>query len=70
MDTLIHFISLGFIPLLALLVFSGLQEIYQGLKEHFEFSGFKISEIAFDQNESDLTQGFGYRKINTSFCKS
>lgn len=70
MDTVIHFISLGIIPLLALLIFSGFREIYHGLKEHYEFSGFRVSELTFNQNKIDLSHNFGYRKINTSFCKS
>lgn len=70
MDIIINIISLCFIPLLAMLVFSGLREIYQGLKEYFEFDGIKISELAINRQTHQLTISFGFTKFNSSFCKS
>lgn len=70
MDLVLQVIGLGFIPLLALLVLSGTSEIYHGLKDHFGFQGFKVSEMAFKHSSFDLNENFGFRKFNTSFCKN
>jgi|TARA_R110002096_G_scaffold416576_2_gene619204 hypothetical protein len=70
MDILLQVIGLCFIPLLAILVFSGMSEIYQGLKDHFGFQNFKVSEMAFKHRAIDLNDNFGFRRFNTNFCKS
>lgn len=70
MDILLQVIGLCFIPLLAILVFSGLHEIYHGLKDHFGFQNFRVSEMAFKHSAIDFNENFGFRKFNTSFCKN
>ncbi|MBT5072219.1 MAG: hypothetical protein HOJ34_11950 [Kordiimonadaceae bacterium] len=70
MDIIINIIGLCFIPLLGMLVFSGIYEIYHGLKEYYKFDGIKISEMAFNQSALQLTKSFGFTKFKSDFCKS
>ena len=70
MDILIQVIGYCFIPLMAIVIISGIGEIYRGLKEHFAFQGFKIYEFSFDQRANDFKTTFSFQKLNTSFCKS
>lgn len=70
MDILLQVIGFSFIPLLAILIAGGVVDIYQGLKEHYKFRDFKISEIAFNQNANDVVANFGFTKFNTDFCKN
>ena len=67
MDILLQVIGLSFIPLLAVLIFSGACDIYHGLREHFDIRPFKISKISFDQRA--FVENFAFRKFKTSFCK-
>jgi len=70
MDIIINIIGLCFIPLLGVLVFSGIHEIYHGLKEYFKFDGIKISELAFKKQAHQFTKNIGFIKFNSNFCKS
>ena len=69
MDILIQVIGYCFIPLMLIVIISGFNEIYRGLKEHFAFQGFKIYEFSFDQRVNDFKAKFVFRKMNTNFCK-
>jgi len=69
MDILLQVIGLSFIPLLAMLIFSGASDIYHGLKQYFDIRSFKISEMAFDQRAVGFVDNFGFRKLKTNFCK-
>jgi len=69
MDMLLQVIGFGFIPLLAILIAGGMVDIYQGLKEHYQFRDFKISEIKFKQNANNIVENFGFTRFNTNFCK-
>lgn len=64
MDIVMQLIGLGFIPLLAILVFGGINEIYQGLKEHLGFKKPLISEFNFNGKALEFIESFGFRKIN------
>lgn len=70
MDLLLQIIGFSIIPLLAILIAGGVVDIYRGLKEHYKFRDFKVSEMAFNQNTSDLVEDLGFTKFNTKFCKN
>lgn len=70
MELALQIIGLGFIPLIGILVYSGLNDIYCGLKEHYGSQSFKISELPFNQKAHNFVTGLGFRKINSSFCRS
>jgi len=69
MDLLIQIIGYSFIPLLLILIVSGMREIYQGLKEHYQFEGFKVSQLPYNEKASNLAKSFGFRNLNVDFCK-
>ncbi|MBT5186007.1 MAG: hypothetical protein HOH19_03285 [Kordiimonadaceae bacterium] len=69
MDLLIQIIGYSFIPFLAILIASGISEIYQGLKEHYQFKGFKVTQIPFNEKTNIMVKSFGFRQLNIGFCK-
>jgi len=70
MDILIQVIGYGFIPLFGIIVASGIHEIYLGLKEHFAQRQVKIIEIPINFKFEPIVESFGFRRINSNFCKN
>ena len=69
MDIILQIIGLGFIPLLGMLVYSGIHEIYLGLKEHFSFKRIEVFEMPFRAKAIEIIENFGYRKLEINFNK-
>ena len=69
MDIILNLIGLSFIPLLILMMASGLSDIYYGLQEHFSFSKAKISILPVNFKSHDVSEKFGFRKLNINFSK-
>lgn len=70
MDILLNIIGLGFIPLLILMVAGGLSDIYYGLQEHFSFNKAKFTMVPVNFKSHDITEKFGFRKLDINFSKS
>lgn len=70
MDVFLQIIGFSFIPLLGIMVYCGLQEIFSGLKEYYGTKSFIIIELPFKQKAQDIVSGIGLRKIDTNFCRS
>ncbi len=68
MDILLNIIGLSFIPLMLMLVLSGLNEIYQGLREHYQITDVKLSEVPLEAKSFYLVKNQGLRKLNIDFC--
>lgn len=70
MDILIQITGFCFIPLLSILIYSGVKEIFSGLKEHYQFEGVKFSVIPFNGKMNEFIKSFGLRRLNVDFVKS
>ena len=68
MDILLNIIGLSFIPLIFILVVSGLNEIYQGLKEYYQITDVKLSEVPLEAKSFYFVKNQGFRKLNIDFC--
>ena len=69
MDIILNIIGLGFIPLLILMLAGGLSDIYRGLQEHLEFKNAKITVLPVNFKSHDITEKFGFRKLNINYSK-
>ncbi len=69
MEILMQFIGLSFIPLLGILVWGGISEIFTGLREHYGARTPLIIELPFKEKAKDFAKGLGFRKIKTDFCR-
>ena len=69
MDIILNIIGLGFIPLLILMLARGLNDIYRGLQEHLESNNVKITVLPANFKSHDITEKFGFRKLNINFTK-
>ena len=69
MDIILNIIGLGFIPLLILMLAGGLNDIYRGLKEHLELNNVKITVLPVNFKSHDITEKFGFKKLNINFSK-
>ncbi len=70
MEILFQLIGLSFIPLLGILIWGGVSEIFVGLREHFGARPPFIVELPFKEKAKDLASSVGFRKIDTEFCRS
>lgn len=69
MDIILNIIGLGFIPLLILMLAGGLNDIYRGLQEHLELNNVKITVLPVNFISHDITEKFGFKKLNINFSK-
>lgn len=69
MDIFLNLIGFSFIPLLILMLAGGLNDIYRGLQEHFAFNDPKISLLPVNFKAHDISEKFGFRKLNVNFSK-
>ena len=69
MEILMQFIGLSLIPLLGILVWGGISEIFAGLREHYGARTPFIVELPFKDKAKEIANSLGYRKINTDFCR-
>lgn len=69
MDIILNLIGLSFIPLLILMLAGGLSDIYRGLQEHFALSNPKITLLPVNFKSHDITEKFGFRKLNVNYSK-
>jgi len=69
MDIILNIIGLGFIPLLILMLAGGLNDIYRGLQEHLELNNVKITVLPVNFKSHDITEKFGFKKLNINFSK-
>lgn len=69
MDIILNIIGLGFIPLLILMLAGGLNDIYRGLKEYLELNNVKITVLPVNFKSHDITEKFGFKKLNINFSK-
>jgi hypothetical protein len=69
MEIILNIIGLGFIPLLILMLAGGLNDIYRGLKEHLELNNVKITVLPVNFKSHDITEKFGFKKLNINFSK-
>ena len=69
MDIILNLIGLSFIPLLILMMASGLSDVYHGLQEHFSLNKVKISILPVNFKSHDVSEKFGFRKLNINFSK-
>lgn len=69
MDIILNLIGLSFIPLLILMLAGGLSDIFCGLRDHFELNNPKITILPVNFRSHDVTQKFGFRKLNVNFSK-
>lgn len=69
MDIILNIIGLGFIPLLILMLAGGLNDIYRGLQEQLELNNVKITVLPVNFKSHDITEKFGFRKLNINFSK-
>ena len=69
MEIILNIIGLGFIPLLILMLAGGLNDIYRGLKEHLELNNVKITVLPVNFKSHDISEKFGFRKLNINFSK-
>jgi hypothetical protein len=69
MDIILNIIGLGFIPLLILMLAGGLNDIYRGLQEHLELNNVKITVLPINFKSHDISEKFGFRKLNINFSK-
>jgi hypothetical protein len=69
MDIILNIIGLGFIPLLILMLAGGLNDIYRGLQEHLELNNVKITVLPVNFKSHDISEKFGFRKLNINFSK-
>lgn len=69
MDIFLQIIGFSFIPLLGVLVYSGINDIFCGLKEHYGAKSLKINELPFNQKAHEFISVLSFRKIDTDFCK-
>ncbi len=70
MEIFLQIIGFSFIPLLTILVYGGLRDIFSGLKEYYSDKPLSIIELPFKQKACDLVSELRLRKINTGFCQS
>ncbi len=70
MDILLQIIGYSFIPLIGILVITGIHDIYQGLKEHFDFRPVNITELPIRFNRIEFSDNFGFKKVNSHFCSN
>ena len=69
MDIILNIIGLSFIPLLILMLAGGLNDIYRGLQEHLELNNVKITVLPVNFKSHDITEKFGFKKLNINFSK-
>lgn len=69
MDIILNIIGISFIPLLILMLAGGLTDIYRGLQEHFALHNAKISLLPVNFKSHDVSEKFGFRKLNINFSK-
>ena len=69
MEIILNIIGLGFIPLLILMLAGGLNDIYRGLQEHLELNNVKITVLPVNFKSHDISEKFGFRKLNINFSK-
>ena len=69
MDIILNIIGLSFIPLLILMLAGGLNDIYRGLQEHLELNNVKITVLPVNFKSHDISEKFGFRKLNINFSK-
>ena len=69
MEIILNIIGLGFIPLLILMLAGGLNDIYRGLQEHLELNNVKITVLPVNFKSHDITEKFGFKKLNINFSK-
>ncbi len=70
MEILLQIIGYSFIPLLAMLVYGGLSDIFSGLKEYYNDKPLNIIELPFKQKACEFVSELRLRKNNTDFCRS
>jgi hypothetical protein len=69
MDILLTIIGLGFIPLLILMLAGCLSDIVMGLRDHFSLHNTQVSILPFNLKADDVTETFGFRKLEIKFSK-
>ncbi|MDG1996134.1 MAG: hypothetical protein P8J14_06560 [Emcibacteraceae bacterium] len=69
MDIVLNIIGLGFIPLLILMLAGGLSDIVIGLREHFSLRTPSVSTLPFNLRVDEVSEKFGFRKLEINFTK-